>query len=77
MFTATFSTAAELNHLYLVIDHETYAAIEGTQTPADPMLEDVAGLTVAASPEEGQRIEQWMRDISSEFLVQFVDPDRR
>jgi hypothetical protein len=44
------------------------------QTPADPMLEDVAGLTVVASPEERQRIEQWIRDIGSGFPVQFVEP---
>jgi len=44
------------------------------QTPADPMLDDVAGLTVAASPEKRQPIEQWMKDISSGFPVQFVEP---
>lgn len=30
MFAALFATAAELNHFYLVIDRETYAAIEGS-----------------------------------------------
>ena len=45
-----------------------------SQTPADPMLEDVTGLTVAASPAERQPVEQWIRDIVSEFPVQFVEP---
>jgi hypothetical protein len=44
------------------------------QTPSDPMLDDVAGLTIAASPEERQPIEQWIRDISSGFPVQFAQP---
>jgi GNAT superfamily N-acetyltransferase len=47
------------------------------QTPTDSMLDDVAGLTVAASPEERQPIEQWIRDISSGFPVQFVEPGAR
>jgi Family of unknown function (DUF5829) len=44
------------------------------QALADPMLEDVAGITVAASPNERQPIEQWIRSISSEFTVEFVEP---
>jgi len=43
------------------------------QTPANPMLEDVAGLTVAVSPKERQPIEHWIRDIGSQFPVQFVE----
>jgi len=43
-------------------------------TPPDTMLEDVASLTVAASVEERQPVERWMRDIGTEFPLRFVEP---
>jgi len=44
-------------------------------TPEDPMIEDVAGLTVAVSSKERPPIEHWIRDIGSVFPVQFVEPE--
>jgi hypothetical protein len=44
------------------------------QAPADPMLEDVASLTVASPPEDSRPIEQWVRNFGIESQVQFVEP---
>jgi hypothetical protein len=45
------------------------------QKPADPILEDVAGLTVALAPEERPPVERWIRDIGSEVPVHFIEPE--
>ena len=45
------------------------------QKPANPLLEDVEGLTVALAPEERRPVERWIRDIGSVFPVQFIEPD--
>jgi hypothetical protein len=42
------------------------------QTPADPMLEDVAGITLACSAQQRNSIQQWLRTIDSRFPLQFA-----